>query len=1025
MALEKSFNAAEAEGRLFDAWEKAGCFTAGANAKPGASTYCIMIPPPNVTGVLHMGHAFNNTLQDILIRWKRMQGFDTLWQPGTDHAGIATQMVVERELAKNQQPSRAELGREKFLEKVWAWKEQSGGTIINQLKRLGASCDFDRTAFTMAGAQGDTRTGHENSPNFHDAVIKVFVEMYNKGLIYRGKRLVNWDPHFETAISDLEVENIEVAGHMWHFKYPLAGGATYTYVEKDEDGNVTLSEERDYISIATTRPETMLGDGAVAVHPDDERYAPIVGKLVEIPVGPKEHRRLIPIITDEYPDMTFGSGAVKITGAHDFNDYQVAKRGGIPMYRLMDMKGAMRADGAPYGEEAAKAQAHAKGAEFTENEVDAINLVPDDLRGLDRFEARKLVVQQITDEGLAVMQTVTKTVKDDEGNETEVSEVLPMVENKPIMQPFGDRSKVVIEPMLTDQWFVDAEKVVGPALDAVREGRTKILPESGEKVYYHWLENIEPWCISRQLWWGHQIPVWYGPKVHHKENADGSVEFNIDFNELTAFCAATAEEAIEQARAHYGVDAQLFADEATAKDAAANAASLMAAPLFRDSDVLDTWFSSGLWPIGTLGWPEWKEETSKYFPTSTLVTGQDILFFWVARMMMMQLAVVDDIPFDTVYLHGLVRDAKGKKMSKSTGNVIDPLEIIDEYGADALRFTNAAMASLGGVLKLDMKRIEGYRNFVTKIWQASSYGDSQIDAFSADRGAEPPKATLPLNRWIIGELAKVREEVDAAFESFRFNDAAEKLYAFFWNTFCARYLEFTKPVFHGDDQAAKDETQAVYAWAIDQSLILMHPIMPFVTEEIWAATEGRGYATGDASKMLAHAAWPTYTAADLVDAEAEAEMNWVIAVIDNTRSARAQLNVPAGAIVPMVAPEMSDAARGYWQRNSALIKRMARIEDLAEVEAMPKGCITIPVPGATLGLPLADIIDVAAEKARQEKNLGKLAKELGGLRGRLNNPKFAASAPEEVVAEARANLAAREEEEARINEALSRLAEIG
>ncbi|MCJ8335965.1 MAG: valine--tRNA ligase, partial [Epibacterium sp.] len=826
----------------------------------------------------------------------------------------------------------------------------------------------------------------------------------------------------ETAISDLEVENIEVAGHMWHFKYPLAGGATYTYVEKDEDGNITLEEERDYISIATTRPETMLGDGAVAVHPDDERYAPIVGKLVEIPVGPKEHRRLIPIITDEYPDMTFGSGAVKITGAHDFNDYQVAKRGGIPMYRLMDMKGAMRADGAPYADEASKAQAHAKGAEFTENEVDAINLVPDDLRGLDRFEARKLVVQQITDEGLAVMQTVTKTVKDDEGNETEVSEVLPMVENKPIMQPFGDRSKVVIEPMLTDQWFVDAEKVVGPALDAVRDGRTKILPESGEKVYYHWLENIEPWCISRQLWWGHQIPVWYGVEID-KVSGVGNLSKMVDF------CAATEAEAIDNAASYYkettGREYKirvLTTEEAQDKGLVPTEDTAIIA---RDPDVLDTWFSSGLWPIGTLGWPEWTEETSKYFPTSTLVTGQDILFFWVARMMMMQLAVVDDIPFDTVYLHGLVRDAKGKKMSKSTGNVIDPLEIIDEYGADALRFTNAAMASLGGVLKLDMKRIEGYRNFVTKIWQASSYGDSQIDAFSAERGAEPPKATLPLNRWIIGELAKVREEVDAAFESFRFNDAAEKLYAFFWNTFCARYLEFTKPVFHGDDQAAKDETQAVYAWAIDQSLILMHPIMPFVTEEIWAATEGRGYATGEASKMLAHAPWPTYTAADLVDAEAEAEMNWVIAVIDNTRSARAQLNVPAGAIVPMVAPEMSDAARGYWQRNSALIKRMARINDLAEVDAMPKGCITIPVPGATLGLPLADIIDVAAEKARQEKNLGKLAKELGGLRGRLKNPKFAASAPEEVVAEARANLAAREEEEARITEALSRLAEVG
>ncbi|MQQ09928.1 valine--tRNA ligase [Epibacterium sp. SM1979] len=1056
MAMEKAFNAAEAEGRLFEAWEKAGCFKAGANAKPEASTYCIMIPPPNVTGVLHMGHAFNNTLQDILIRWKRMQGFDTLWQPGTDHAGIATQMVVERELAKNQEPSRAELGREKFLEKVWAWKEQSGGTIIDQLKRLGASCDFDRTAFTMAGAQGDTRTGHENSPNFHDAVIKVFVEMYNKGLIYRGKRLVNWDPHFETAISDLEVENIEVAGHMWHFKYPLAGGATYTYVEKDEDGNVTLSEERDYISIATTRPETMLGDGAVAVHPDDERYAPIVGKLVEIPVGPKEHRRLIPIITDEYPDMNFGSGAVKITGAHDFNDYQVAKRGGIPMYRLMDTKGAMRADGAPYAEEAAKAQAHAKGAEFTEGEIDAINLVPDHLRGLDRFEARKAVVEEITAEGLAVMSEVTKTVKGDDGEETTLTETVPMVENKPIMQPFGDRSKVVIEPMLTDQWFVDAEKVVGPALDAVREGRTKILPDSGEKVYYHWLENIEPWCISRQLWWGHQIPVWYGPK----RNENGP----LDYSSPVPFCAANFEEACgkvqeyyanseqglpfafvelkrdeyrkdwEKRRSERGYPANPFPETLALHDLAGELSEDIVdqnlhpnnetVVLYRDPDVLDTWFSSGLWPIGTLGWPEWGEDTSKYFPTSTLVTGQDILFFWVARMMMMQLAVVDDIPFDTVYLHGLVRDAKGKKMSKSTGNVVDPLEIIDEYGADALRFTNAAMASLGGVLKLDMKRIEGYRNFVTKLWQASSYGDSQIDAFSAERGAQPPAATLPLNRWIIGEIAKLREEVDAAFEAFRFNDAANGLYAFFWNTFCARYLEFTKPIFFGDDQAAKDETQAVYAWAIDQALILMHPIMPFVTEEIWNVTEGRGFETGEASKMLAHAEWPSYTAADLVDAEAEAEMNWVIAVIDNVRSARAQVNVPAGAQVPMVVTQIDAQGQEYWDRNEALIKRFARIESLTAVDEAPKGCIAIAAPGATFGLPLAEIIDVAKEKARLEKNLGKLAKELGGLRGRLNNPKFAESAPAEVVAEARENLAAREEEEAKISEALARISEI-
>ncbi|WP_282091298.1 valine--tRNA ligase [Epibacterium ulvae] len=1046
MAMEKTFDAATAESRLFNAWEQAGCFTAGANAKPEASSYCIMIPPPNVTGVLHMGHAFNNTLQDILIRWKRMQGFDTLWQPGCDHAGIATQMVVERELANTQQPSRAEMGRDAFLEKVWDWKGKSGGTIINQLKRLGASADFSRTAFTMSGAPG--APADEADGNFHDAVIKVFVEMYNKGLIYRGKRLVNWDPHFETAISDLEVENIETPGHMWHFKYPLAGGATYTYVEKDEDGNVTLEETRDYISIATTRPETMLGDGAVAVHPSDERYAPIVGKLVEIPVGPKEHRRLIPIITDEYPDKDFGSGAVKITGAHDFNDYQVAKRGGIPMYRLMDTKGAMRADGAPYAEAAALASKIGKStkplfetlvefgavSENTEvsqretvaaNFIDTINLVPDELRGKNRFidghsepQAREIVVAEINAEGLAVL--TTRTVEGDDGEN--VQEIIPMVENKPIMQPFGDRSKVVIEPMLTDQWFVDAEKVVGPALDAVKDGTVKILPESGEKTYYHWLENIEPWCISRQLWWGHQIPVWYFHKTTATKDEFGW-SFHTDYSEIQHICApdeATAIKLLKERIGDIGFDVVADKSEAisrksmTEKDVA----------IWRDPDVLDTWFSSGLWPIGTLGWPNDTQEMAKYFPTSTLITGQDILFFWVARMMMMQLAVVDQVPFDTVYLHGLVRDAKGKKMSKSTGNVVDPLDIVDEYGADALRFTNAAMASLGGVLKLDMKRIEGYRNFVTKLWQASSYGDNVIDAFSAERGADAPKATLPLNRWIIGEIAKLREEVDSAFDAFRFNDAANALYAFFWNTFCARYLEFTKPIFHGDDQTAKDETQAVYAWAIDQSLILMHPIMPFVTEEIWNATEGRGVETGDASKMLIHADWPTYTAADLVDAEAEAEMNWVIAVIDNVRSARAQVNVPAGAQVPMVVTQIDAAGKAYWDRNEALIKRFARIDSLTEMDEAPKGSIAIAAPGASFGLPLAEIIDVAKEKARLEKTLGKLAKELGGLRGRLNNPKFADSAPAEVIAETRANLAAREEEEAKIKEAFERLAEI-
>ena len=958
MALEKNFNADEAEGRIYAKWQAAGAFRAGANATKD-ETFTIMIPPPNVTGVLHMGHAFNNTLQDILIRWKRMQGYDTLWQPGTDHAGIATQMVVERELAKANQPSRRDMGRQAFLAKVWDWKKQSGGTIIEQLKRLGASCDWDRTAFTMSGAPNAPA---DEGGNFHDAVIKVFVEMYKKGLIYRGKRLVNWDPHFETAISDLEVENVEVAGHMWHFKYPLAGGETYTYVEKDADGNVILTEERDYISIATTRPETMLGDGAVAVHPSDERYAPIIGKLCEIPVGPKEHRRLIPIITDEYPDPNFGSGAVKITGAHDFNDYQVAKRGDIPMYSLMDTRGAMRSDGKPYAEEAAVAQRIANGElEFDENMIAAMNLVPDEYRGLDRAEARKLVVDAITAEGNAVMIANPKA-----GEEGE-PDLIPYVENKPIMQPFGDRSKVVIEPMLTDQWFVDTAKIVGPALDAVRDGRVKIIPESGEKTYYHWLENIEPWCISRQLWWGHQVPVWF--------DADGN-----------QYCAATEAEA------------QALAGEGVA--------------LERDPDVLDTWFSSGLWPIGTLGWPEQTPELGKYFPTSTLITGQDILFFWVARMMMMQLAVVDEIPFDTVYLHGLVRDAKGKKMSKSTGNVIDPLDIINEYGADALRFTNAAMASIGGVLKLDMQRIQGYRNFGTKLWNATRFAEMN----GAEFGAAQPTPTQTLNRWIMGETAKVLAEVNAALETYRFNDAAQALYAFVWGKVCDWYVELSKPLFNSDDQAVIAETRQTMGWVMDQCMILLHPIMPFITEELWGAVATR-------SKLLVHADWPTY-ATELVDADADREMNWVIGLIEGIRSARAQMRVPAGLQIPMVVTELDAAGKSAWDQNEAMILKLARVVALDQVTAMPKGTITVAVPGGTFGLPLADVIDISAEKDRIQKTLDKLAKELGGLRGRLNNPKFVESAPEDIIDETRANLADREEEEAQFIAALARLNEL-
>ncbi|MCC5986010.1 MAG: valine--tRNA ligase, partial [Rhodobacteraceae bacterium] len=843
-------------------------------------------------------------------------------------------------------------------------------------------------------------------------------DMYNKGLIYRGKRLVNWDPHFETAISDLEVENTEVDGHMWHFKYPLAGGATYEYVERDEDGNVTLRETRDYISIATTRPETMLGDGAVAVHPSDARYAPIIGKLCEIPVGPKEHRRLIPIITDDYPDPDFGSGAVKITGAHDFNDYGVAKRGGIPCYRLMDTKARMRDDSVPYAEAAAVAGDVARGARtLSEAEADALNLVPDHLRGLDRFEARAKVVAEITAEGLAVM-----TRADDPrlgrklGEGDDPAGPVPLVEAKKIMQPFGDRSKVVIEPMLTDQWFVATDKIVGPALDAVRDGRVKIMPESGEKTYFHWLENIEPWCISRQLWWGHQIPVWYGPRL---ENGQYEAPFpftrqSISSFDFKRFVASNAEEAIALANEYYGCQtAEYQQDDLQGISVAFN--DLMnednqVVPIWRDPDVLDTWFSSGLWPIGTLGWPEQTEELQKYFPTSVLVTGSDILFFWVARMMMMQLAVVDEIPFHHVYLHGLVRDAKGKKMSKSLGNVIDPLEIIDDYGADALRFTNASMASLGGVLKLDTQRIAGYRNFTTKLWNACRFAEMNGVWEGHATRAAPPQPQATVNRWIIGETARVREVVDAALADYRFNDAAQALYAFVWGKVCDWYVEFAKPLLDGD---AADETRATMAWVLDQCMILLHPFMPFITEELW-------HLTGQREKLCAHADWPDY-GAELVDPQAEREMRWVIGLIEAIRSARTQLRVPAGLWLEMLQIDLDDAGAAAWGRNAAMIRRLARIAALEPAAAAPRGSVTVAVEGGTFALPLADVIDIAAERARLEKTVTKGEKELKGLEGRLKNPHFTASAPEEVVTETREKAATLDAELTRLRGALAQL----
>jgi valyl-tRNA synthetase len=794
----------------------------------------------------------------------------------------------------------------------------------------------------------------------------------------------------------------------------------------------------------------MLGDGAVAVHPSDERYAPIVGMLCEIPVGPKEHRRLIPIITDEYPDPAFGSGAVKITGAHDFNDYGVAKRGGIPCYRLMDGRARMREDGLPYEEAAAVAREVAEGSRtLSEAEADLLNLVPEHLRGLDRFAARERVVEEITAEGLAVM-----TRADDprlgkaavkagaEGADAPV----PLVEEKVITQPFGDRSKVVIEPMLTDQWFVDTAKIVGPALEAVRDGRTTIVPEQHRKVYFHWLENIEPWTISRQLWWGHQIPVWYGFDLeahgYRDDEGDGALD------EVEMLRLLNAQRLLEgEDRHHCAADfeavSEQFADVLAGLPTPLNharvvevadrheAAHVLGAalgqyevdqdptklvyPVWRDPDVLDTWFSSGLWPIGTLGWPGDTPELHRYFPTSVLISGFDIIFFWVARMMMMQLAVVGEVPFRDVYVHALVRDEKGRKMSKSIGNVLDPLELIDEFGADAVRFTLTSMAAMGRDLKLSKDRIQGYRNFGTKLWNAARF--AEMNECRPVAGFDPASVTQTVNKWIVGETARARMAHDEALAAYRFDAAANGLYAFVWGRVCDWYLEFAKPLFASGDEAVIAETRATMAWVIDQCLILLHPTMPFVTEELWGQIAAR-------DSMLVHADWPTY-GAELVDAEADREMTWVIGLIEEIRSIRAQMHVPAGLKVQLLHAELDAAGQQAFDRNYTMIERLARLSGVTRVDALPKGAATVAVEGGVFGLPIADLIDVGEEKARLEKVLEKLGKEIGGLRGRLSNPKFVESAPEEIVDETRENLAQREEEEGKLRAALLRLREIG
>ena len=873
--MEKTFKHSEVEARLIKHWEETNAFNAGVHTTESAnSTFSIVIPPPNVTGNLHMGHAFNNTIQDILIRWHRMRGFDTLWQPGQDHAGIATQMVVERELEKKENISREDLGRKKFLEKIWEWKNQSGGMIIEQLKRLGASCDWNRNRFTMDN-------------DFQNSVINAFVKMYEMGYIYKGERLVNWDPHFKTAISDLEVENIEVDGYFWHIKYPLKDGINYEYLEFDEDGKVIHKEKRDYISIATTRPETMLGDGAIAVHPDDKRYKNIIGKQVTIPIA----NRVIPIIADEYPDPNFGSGAVKITGAHDFNDYNVAKRHNLDFFKLMNESACFL------------------------NE----DFIPKKFWDLDRYKVREILLQDLEKSGFLLKS-----------------------ENKKIIQPFGDRSKVVVEPFLTKQWFVDTKKIVQPAIDAVKDGRTKIYPERDIKTYLNWLENIEPWCISRQLWWGHQIPIWYDEEGNY-------------------YCASTEKKAIEISGKK---------------------------KLTRDTDVLDTWFSSGIWPIATLGWPNNSLELQKYFPTSVLVTGFDILFFWVARMMMMQLVLVDNVPFEKVYVHALVRDEKGKKMSKSLGNVLDPLDLINKYGADAVRFTLSSMAAMGRDLKLSIDRVMGYRNFGTKIWNAARF--AKLNNCESSANFFPSSVKHSINKWIIFETINLNKEGNNALNSFRFNDASYYLYSHIWSKFCDWYIEFSKPLFSGLDEEIKLETQQTYAWVFEQCLIMLHPFMPFITEEIWLQKKDR-------KKLIIHQTWPDLDKLSNIDNRSQKEINWLIDLIQEIRSARSEINIPASLKIDLVIINLNIKSKEFFDNNKIFIERLARVKNIDYSSSIQKGSINISIPGIECFIPLDNLVDLNKEKARLEKTFEKLKSEQLMLNGKLKNKIFLEKAPQDVV----------------------------
>ena len=913
--LEKTYDASAIEPRIYETWERAGAFKAGAGARADAQPYAVVIPPPNVTGSLHMGHALNDTLQDILVRNHRMRGFDVLWQPGTDHAGIATQMVVERQLMERQQPGRREMGREAFLKRVWEWKAESGGTIVNQLKRLGASCDWSRERFTM-------------DEGLSQAVLKVFVELHRAGLIYKDKRLVNWDPKLLTAISDLEVVQVETRGHLWHLRYPIEGKAF-----NPEDPST-------FIVVATTRPETMLGDTAVAVHPDDERYKTLVGKNVILPlVG-----RKIPIIADEYSDPEKGSGAVKITPAHDFNDFEVGKRHKRPLVNVFTTEAKLNLKG---------------NAEFLDGVPKSADLDATlAMHGVDRFVARKQIVARLEEKGL-----------------------VEKIEPHSNVVPHGDRSNVVIEPFLTDQWYVNAQELAKPAIAAVRAGKTKFIPKNWETTYFNWMENIQPWCISRQLWWGHQIPAWYGP--------DGK-----------AFVALSEADAQRDADKHYG----------------------KATKLTRDEDVLDTWFSSALWPFSTLGWPDKTPELARFYPTATLVTGFDIIFFWVARMMMMGLHFMQKerpgapseqwVPFADVYIHRLVRDASGAKMSKSKGNVVDPLGVIDEFGADALRFTLARNVAPGHDIRLGPQDVENNRNFATKLWNAARF--VEFNGAARVEGFDPKSAKETLNRWIAHETAKAAAEITRSIEAYAFGEAAGAAYRFVWNVYCDWYVELSKPLLTGPDGLAKNETRAMAAWALDEILRLLHPFMPFITEELWAVTAEQG---PKRSQLLALSDWPRLDG--LADDKAEAEIGWVIELITAIRSIRAEMNITAA--IPLVLAGASAETAARAQRWGEFIKRLARVSEISSAAAVPQGSVQLVVRGEVAALPLKGVIDLAAERARLAKEMQKAEADIARVDAKLGNANFVARAPEEVVEEEKEKREEAAGRKAKIAEALERL----